>query len=354
MNAPHAGAWICGIGMMTPAGDCAAQTAASVRAGISRYRESPVYNKRFEPMTLALLPEDALPPLQDELAATPGLTSRQSRMLRLAHKPLLEALAAYPGKERLPLLLAGPETFPGRPLAITDTFIGQLSVQTGANLERGLSRLFPAGRAGGMLALKTGLDLLAAGRDYVLVGGVDSYLDLYLLGTLDSEDRVLASGVMDGFCPGEGAGFLLLCSDHAAERHQPRPAVRLLPPGIASETGHRYSEEPYRGDGLGSAIGLSLNGIAEPIRTILCSLNGENFGAKEWGVAALRNRARLSPDAQFEHPAECFGDTGAAIAPLLIGLAAIGLEKAYLKGPCLTWAASEGNPRGAAVVAASR
>ena len=61
-------AWICGAGMVTPVGGQSAQTAASVRGGISVYEESAILNNRFEPMTMALVPEDILPPLNEKLA----------------------------------------------------------------------------------------------------------------------------------------------------------------------------------------------------------------------------------------------------------------------------------------------
>ena len=44
-------------GVVTPVGLTLEETAASVRAGISAYEESSIYNKRFNPMTMALLPE---------------------------------------------------------------------------------------------------------------------------------------------------------------------------------------------------------------------------------------------------------------------------------------------------------
>ena len=80
-------AWICGIGMVTPVGGQTEQTAASVRAGISVYADSHVCNKRFEPITMALVPEDILPPLSEKMAGVTNMTSRQSRMLRLAPRP---------------------------------------------------------------------------------------------------------------------------------------------------------------------------------------------------------------------------------------------------------------------------
>lgn len=342
-------ACILNVGMITPVGDCVAQTAASVRAGICRHGESAVYNKHFNPMTLALLPEDALPPLKKELAELSGLTGRQIRMLRLAGSALKEALKVLPFKDPLPLFLAGPEPLPDRPPPVTEDFLDHLVLQSEANIDQKSSLFFPSGRAAGMEALDKALDTLEAGTSpYVLLGGVDTFLDLYLLGTLDLEDRVLSEGVMDGFVPGEGAAFLLLASEGARQEWSDGPYAWIHAPGIAAEPGHRFSQEPYRGDGLAQAIGSALeNGDGEPVRTVLASLNGENFGAKEWGVATLRNSSRLGDPLRMEHPADCFGDTGAAMGPLLMGLAALGMQKGYLPGPCLVWCASEAALRAA-------
>ena len=341
--------WICGIGMITAVGGCTKQTASSARAGISMYQDSSVYNKRFEPMTLALLPDDILPALNDQLADTPQLTSRQMRMLRLAHLALLDVLDSMPDDQRVPLFLAGPEAMPERPPVITGGFLELLAIQADLNIDQENSKIFANGRAGGMLALQSGLHYLSEHpQDYVLIGGVDTYLDLYLLGTLDSEDRVLANGVMDGFCPGEGAAFILLCTDDKKASLQKQPSIKIFQPGIASEPGHRFSQEPYKGDGLANAVSQALQiENRMPIQTVLSSINGENFGAKEWGVTFMRNSALIDPDFRFEHPADCFGDTGAAVGPILIGLASIGLGKNYLQGPILTVCSSEGELRGA-------
>jgi 3-oxoacyl-[acyl-carrier-protein] synthase-1 len=348
----EAGAFICGIGMLTAVGGCAAQTAASVRAGINGYQESSICNKRFEPMTLAIVPEEVLPPLAEELTGAAGLTARQARMLRLAGPALEEALAPLPRGPSPPLFLAVPESVPKRLPAVTETFMNHLAIQTTRRFDPATSRLFPNGRAGGFAAITAAIERLAQARqDYVLVGGVDSYLDLYLLGMLDIDDRVLANGVTDGFAPGEGAAFLLLGSERARQTLGLDEATFVHLPGLASEAGHRYSDQPYKGEGLAEAVSLALAANPSgPIRTVLAGLNGENFGAKEWGVAAIRNQPALDPDFRFEHPADCFGDTGAAVAPILIALAAIGLRKGTLAGPCLAWSSSEGPERGAACI----
>ena len=352
-NGGPEGAWICGLGMVTSVGDCAAQTASSVRAGICRYEESAVYNRRFRPMTLALLPEDALSPLAEELQPA-SLTARQIRMLRLATTAMAEALAPLPEGRKVPLFLAAPEPLPERPAVVDAGFLDQLLVQTASagRIDRARSALFPTGRAGGLEALAAALDSLDEDQvSFALVGGLETFLDLYLLATLDVESRVLADGVMNGFAPGEGAGFLLLGSERAREAASTPLRVRVGRPGLAEEAGHRFSEEPYRGDGLADAVGAALaTSDALPVATVLSSLNGENFGAKEWGVASLRHAGELGDVHTMEHPADCFGDVGAAFAPILIGLGAIGMSKGYLPGPCLVYCSSELAPRGAVIV----
>lgn len=347
-------AWVSGIGLVTAVGGQTAQTAASVRAGISAYEVSAICNKRFEPMTMALVPEDILPPLNEKLAKVTTMSSRQNRMLRLAHLALMEAMESLPEGHTapVPLLMGGPEPYPGQPQVIKGSFLRYLGVQAGVEFDQRLCKLATTGRVAGIQALKVAQQALASGEhDYVLVGGVDTYLDLYLLATLDADDRILADGVMDGFAPGEGAGFLLLCSDRARESLAIKPRVKIHTPGLALENGHRYSDEPYTGDGLAQAVTSALDALNnEPVASILSSMNGENFGAKEWGVAYLRNSSAFEPLSRMEHPAECFGDTGAAAMPILTGIVAVGLQEGYRRGPALVCCSSEGPQRGAVCI----
>lgn len=340
-------AWICGSGMMTAVGDTTLQTASSVRAGICRYAETAIFNRQRAHMTLALVPEASLPPLADEFEHD-GLTSRQCRMIRLAGPAMVEALQRLPQNRVVPLYLAVPEALPESPPVVDETFLDRLA-RSRAQLDRSASRLFPQGRAGGLHALAAAVESLGSGaQNYVLVGGVDSYLDLGLLSRLDLEGRIMAEGVMNGFVPGEAAAFLLLCSERVRTDEQVASTVRVGRPGLAEEPGHRYSEEPYLGDGLSEALAAALEEESEAaIGTVFASFNGESFGAKEWGVAALRSAAALGDGYRLEHPAECFGDVGAAFGPLLIGLAQIGMTKSYLQGDALVFCASDGPARGA-------
>jgi 3-oxoacyl-[acyl-carrier-protein] synthase I len=251
------------------------------------------------------------------------------------------------------VLLGTPEAWPGRPDPSGEKFLAHLAAQTKLSFDLSKSKMFPMGRAAGLYALQEALQRLKTGQtEQIVVGGVDTYLDLYLLGTLDMEGRVLAEGVMDGFIPGEGAGFLLLRSATKPVSGKSSLASVL---GVATgvEKGHRYSEEIYRGDGLAGTLQQLFRSVSlskDKVRTVYAGFNGENFWAKEWGVAYMRSQEQFETDFRVEHPADCFGDPGAALGPITVGLAAIGMQKGYRKGPTLVWCSSDREPRAAALV----
>lgn len=333
--------------MLTPIGADIAQTAASVGAGISAYQSTSHINKQQIPMTMALVPDEALPPLEKELLKVIGLTGRQQRMLRLATLPLQQLADEAALKQPIPLLLAGPEKLPGRRSVIGDKFLMQLKLQTGFPINLENSFVFPHGRAAGFYALEAAMLMIEQGMaQQVIVGAVDSYLDLQLLGSLDDEDRILAEGVMDGFAPAEAAAFMLVQA--ATENSR----VRIYPPGISKETGHRYSKEPYKGEGLAAAVSEAVSPLETGgVKTVLAGFNGEHFNAKEWGVSMIRNNQMIDPDFAIVHPADCLGDCGASLGLVLTQLAALGLEKGHYQGPVLAWCSSELAQRGAVCLA---
>ena len=87
-----------------------------------------------------------------------------------------------------------------------------------------------------------------------------------------------------------------------------------------------------------------------PIATTFAGFNGENFDAKLWGVARLRHNDLFSPATLIEHPADKYGDAGAATGAILVALAAHALSTGTRPGPALVWAASDRELRGCAVV----
>jgi len=343
------GADILDVGMVSPLGLTAVTTAAAVRAGTSRYRDTIVRDRRFEPIVMSLIPTEDLPELGEHAARA----TRYERMLFLSARALREAVRHEARIPRTAVLLAVPDAHPGYPAAVAPTFLGQLARAAGVPFDLKRSRLFPNGRAGVFLALREALSRLDSGADErVVVGGVDTFLDPLLLLALDEEGRILASVVRDGFIPGEGAAFLLLAKPGTARRSDPTPLARIEAAAHAVEPGHRYSDEVYLGAGLDTAFERLFESAPPlpPVRTVYAGLTGESYSTREWGVSVLRHRERLAPDFALEHPADCFGDPGAALGAMMLGLSAIGIRRGYRQSPCLVWCSSDRAERGAALV----
>jgi 3-oxoacyl-[acyl-carrier-protein] synthase-1 len=305
-------------------------------------------DRHLEPIAMGLVPETALD--ADDPALDPiGWPSRARRMLRLAAPPLRE-LAAAVGEVPIALYLGLPQPLSDDELPWRGDFSAQLFARAGLRLDEAASHIFPVGRAAFLLALESALEALSTDPTRpILVGAVDTFLDLKLLATLGAEGRVLGPRVMDGFIPGEGAAFLLLGSAEQAD------ADALVIQGAASslDPGHRYGTAPARGEGLAQALELLRERASAPIAPIgatFAGFNGENFDAKLWGVAQLRHRDFFDPAMTLEHPASCFGDTGAATGAILTVLAATALGAKHRQGPALVWAASDHAERGCAVV----
>lgn len=341
-------AFVLQTGVVCPIGIGAAQASASFRAGLSAFAESSVYDSRFEPVRMALLPEDSLPPLADLLAER-ALVARTRRMLRLLAPALTAARSGLDPSEPLPLFLGSAE--PNSALARQNAaeLVTLVSTQAEVVCDEAQSAVFAEGRAAGLLALEAGCAALARGVPRVLVAGVDTFLDLRLLAELDREGRVLGSRVMDGFVPGEGAACLLL----SRSPREKRAALCVRAVASVRDPGHRTGTAPALGEGLSRAVEAlrSQDPALAPVATCFAGLNGESFGAKEWGVARIRHQDVLGPDVVVEHPADCFGDVGAAMGPLLLALADETLRSGDRAGPALVWASSDGEPCACAYVA---
>ncbi|HKM52347.1 MAG TPA: beta-ketoacyl synthase N-terminal-like domain-containing protein, partial [Isosphaeraceae bacterium] len=344
--------------MMTAVGLSAAETAASVRAGIMRFLETAWMDDALEPFRMALVIDDALQDLDPGLATEVPARSREARLLRLATQPLRECLAPVAGFPRpMGLLLALPE-MEARPPLDGRALIRRLARQAGAPLDLARSSSEFRGRAGGLAAVGQAVRRIRERQaDVILAGGIDSYHDFWLLDRLDADYRVKSSSNLDSFVPGEGAGFVCLAAASVVRDRGLTPLARVSPAAEGFEEGHFGSDKPYRGEGLADTFARFFTGDAipgpGPIQEVYSSMNGENFWAKEWGVAFLRNQSAFHPDHGMHHPADCYGDVGAACGPLLVGLAAIGLQKAYRRSPCLAYCSSDNGPRTVLAVSAT-
>jgi 3-oxoacyl-[acyl-carrier-protein] synthase I len=308
---------VLGVGMTTPVGRTAAATAAAIRAGIVRVRESPFRDPQSKPVLAGFLDDEYLPGLAVPEVSLGKAGARYSRMIRLAGLALAQLNVGALGP--VPLLLAAPESSGDHCPALLEHVAKQASV----SVDLRISRVFPVGRAGG------------------------------LLDALWNERRLFVQGLSDGFIPGEGAGFVLLGRRGVGSRLGLAPLAQVLGTGAGIERGHLYSGEPHFGDGLADAFRAAFASSPNPpvpVRCVYAGLTGESFWAKEWGVAHLRNAKHFAEGVRIEHPVECIGDAGAALAPIMLGLATIGIARGYRPAPCLIWCGSDREQRAAVLL----
>jgi 3-oxoacyl-[acyl-carrier-protein] synthase-1 len=328
----------------------AEQLWATVRAGIACIKNSCIFDQHSDPIQMGLVPEDALAPLPPELDAM-GLPSIARRMLQLA-SPALMAVAEVAGPSPLKVCLGFPQLSMDKAPWLGN-FLQHLSIAAGTPIAVAESRIFPLGRASTFHALETAVNLIAQDPNAkVVVGGVDTFVDLRCAAEFDAQSRILGPRVMDGFIPGEGAAFFLLQDTDAVSAGANGKKVLLQSVATVADEGHRYGTAPALGEGLSNAIEKMRAGLpsdAAPIACTFAGFNGENFEAKLWGVARLRHPDFFQSDMVLRHPADSIGDTGAAAGAILMALGACALAKGQ-EGPALVWAASDLESRGCALL----
>jgi 3-oxoacyl-[acyl-carrier-protein] synthase-1 len=338
---------IIGLGVRCAVGLSAPAAAASVRAGISRYRQHDyMIDKAGELMVIA--EEPTLDPK----------SQGAERFTHMAEPALLEALRPL-GQRNLSLhtvqtFIGMPDPRPGLPVGIADGLARLVARVSGGEIVQGTT-FVTGGNAAGILAIKHACESLHAGRcGFGLAGGVDSYLTADSLEWMD-ERRILKSSVnRNGFTPGEAAGFCLLTTEATA--------FRLGLPVLAwlSAVASAREESPIRTDTISVGRGLS-EAIRQTTKTLrlpeeridesICDLNGEPYRSEEFAFTVLRTQKAFVDATRFVTPADCWGDVGAASGPLFVNLAAASGTRGYAEGPrTLIWASSENGDRAAAIV----
>jgi 3-oxoacyl-[acyl-carrier-protein] synthase I len=340
---------VVGIGARTPLGFDAPSSAAAVRAGLSAIQEHPFMIDRFGELmkvTRDIGIEVSVngPARAVEIAMSPAID---------ALKPLLRSGNAA----EVTLILSTGEPRPGQP----DGFAAR--VNTG--LRKKLSeRVLLAGggsaaggHAGGLLAIHHACKSLREGRAKVcLAGGIDTYLEPETLEWLDENEQLHSEGNIYGFCPGEAAGFCLLTTLGTAHALGLTPLIQIVGTSVASEENRINTQTVVLGEGLGAAFQLLFEGAPkDPVDRIICDMNGERYRGNEYGFAVLRNPDKFRDAADFETPADCWGDVGAASGPLYVSLVAEAQERNYQKGPLsLLWTSSENGARAAVLLGSPR
>ncbi|PUA26740.1 MAG: hypothetical protein B0W54_23690 [Cellvibrio sp. 79] len=341
--------YIAGTGMITAIGPSASMTFAATCAGKSGYQISNYLSKNNKPITMSLVPATVFEALDYELEECNPYNAQYDHVIKMAIYALTDACQGYSIEGPLPLILAMPEPDLG-PTVDHGLLIRNLITHCAPAVSSALTRTFHSGRAAGMDAIDFAFQYLL-NNSLLLVGGSDSYINLKRIKKLDEANRLKTIESPQSFAPGEGACFLLLTPNPELALVRNEHIIALHRPGLANESGHMYSETPYRGEGLDEAFKKALIGQPEhSIQAIYSSMNGENFWAKEYGVAYLRNKSKFVDPVRTEHPADCYGDLGSATTMALIAMAAENLWKNKQQYKHLVYSSSDTEKRGALVI----
>ena len=308
-------------GMVTGVGLTGAASCAAIRCAIDNFRQT-----RFMDRSGEWLMGCAVPLAQPWRGET--------KLLRMAAAAIRECLEGrrelLPESTPLLLCLSEPQRR-GRIIADDDQFLGELQRDLGLRFHE-QSRVFARGHVSMAVAVQHARELLDdRSIRHVLVVATDSLLVASTLSHYEEKQRLLTSTNSDGFTPGEAAAAFVL----EPIRNDPHSRLVCRGLGFGVENAHIDSEEPLRADGLTGAIKAALRdaGCDESVLQFkIIDVSGTQYHFKEASLAFSRIDRTKRTDFDVWHPADCVGEVGAAIGPVMIGVLKAAFEKGYAKG----------------------
>jgi 3-oxoacyl-[acyl-carrier-protein] synthase-1 len=328
------------IGMVTAVGLDAPSSCAAMRARLDGFRETQFSAGIDEWLIGAPVP-------------LPRHWVGETRLAHLAAGAIVEAMDAIPeARGRTALVLCLPEAErPGRPIADDHAFLRRIA-EIVEVVPHARSRVVAHGRPSGHVALQQARRLIGSGEaPFVLIAGVDSYLTIGAVGYYLGDDRLLVPDNPDGFIPGEAAAAILLGPPGSGR-------LSFVGLGLTRETATIYNDGdlPLRGDGMTAAYqsalaetGIEMNQVGYRI----ADLPGEKYWFRQSALASLRLVRGAHGFQDLWSPGESLGNVGAAIVPIMVGLAYDAARKGYSAGnPVLVEASSDSGACGAALFSA--
>ena len=338
---------ITGVGMLTSAGLNANVCFHSIRSSITRLTLQP-YSDRIRNWVVG----------GAVLTWTPGL--RERRLQGLAEKAFQEAWKQATGSSDpgllgpVALIVGEPEAirpgyrFPPSRLRLS-SWLAEMGVR-----KIGTREILQAGHCNGLLALQRAAQILNSGEARVCAIGVaDTQLQIRVIRWHEDHYRLKCGYLTDGLMPAEASGFLVVELEQSALARGADVLARIPALAVEREKATILADQPNTAAGLTTAVRTALKDAEigpTDIEAVWCDLNGESYRAREWAFTEIRNG--IQDRTELIHPADCYGDLGAASDTILLGLAAEAQATGWAKGrPLLVFGGSEDGVRAAAVVA---
>ena len=342
--------YVLGCGLCSPLGLERSSTLLELAAGADVFAETEVLDARGQPLRAS------------RLELLPASASRSERMARLAAEAIEEplGLAQQLGLPSLPIMLALPEDEGGASWSLEPIWaaLEQRAATAGITIELlteasaipdGTRR---SGAAGVFQLMTLAESMLAAGRDYLVIGAVDSRCDPTSLTELARARRLIDGGT-EGYMPGEGAGFLCL-----SRRSSVLQSLAIVAHTHDLEPRSFAQREPS--DALGLTRALRRLRLGPPelhrvARALSCQWDAGYWG-REFVSAYLRNAELFPEPLRVDLVSEQLGNPGAA-GPVLqlargLELARREAELTQQSARVLVYGCAETGPLGACVVEA--
>ena len=313
-------------GMVTAVGFNAASSCAAMRAGISGVKQTNLWDA--ESGTYLAAGKVPLPQWWVGLG----------KLADLAAPAILECYKqAEPISPRdIPVLLGvAPPDQPFRFAELDVQILPEIEQRLGFQLHLA-SRVISQDHVSVVAGLRLAAVLIGHGQaSCVIVASVDSLLVHELKNHYLSKRRLRTPNNSNGFSLGEAGSAVLVMPAGITSGGE----VQILGMATGQEQATIESEQPMRGQGLTDVIrdALSQAGVTmQEVHYRIADLNGEHYKFKEM-VLSIGRFARTPTPELFDlwHPIEFIGDVGAAIGPIVLGVALNASQKGYGVGPCI-------------------
>lgn len=309
-------------GMVTGVGLSAPASCAAIRCAIDDFQETRFMDSGGEWILGSSVP------LEQPWRGISKLT----KMLAIA----LQECATSDAKltlEQVPILLCLAEADrPGRFADLGNQVFIETQKELGISFHE-KSAIIEQGRISVAIALNHARKLIYEENfPQVIIAGSDSLLVGPGLRSFEESERVMTSVNSNGFIPGEAAAAVLVQAPGKSSNAQ----LICLGIGYGNELSTVYAEDiPLRGDGMAQAIRSALSEAGCDMGATdfrITDISGEQYAFKEAALALLRILRQRKVFYDIWHPADCVGEVGAAIGPIILSVLLAAMHKGYSPG----------------------
>lgn len=334
-----AGLDIVSIGMVTAVGLDAPSSCAAMRARLDGFQETRFVGSSSEWIVGAPVP-------------LPRNWIGEERMARMAAAAISEVFEPVPdARAHAALILClAEDDRPGRPYQEGSALLRRITEISKFEPQIS-SQIVARGRPSGQVALGLARKILTSSiAPFVVIAGIDSYLNKVAVPHYLGEGRLLTPDNPNGFIPGESAAAVLC-------RKENNGVFSLLGLGLTREYASIYNtgDLPLHADGMTDAYRRALEETKIDMNHLgyrISDLIGEQYWFKQSALASLRLLRGRHEFQDLWSPAESLGNIGAAVVPVMLGMAWMAARKGYAPGnPVLIEASSDAGVCGAAVLA---